>query len=175
LVNDELYWRAANDTRMKCITPEEGQIILQDIHVGVYGCHTSVKSLVGKMYRQGFFWLTTVSDADSIVCRCEGCQFFARQKYVSSHQLQTIPITCHFSTWGRDLVGPFKKAKGGFTHIFIVVINSQNGSKRSLPPPSQWKRQLNSSKRSCRGFASPTTLSLILGLSLLQGSSRTFV
>jgi transposase InsO family protein len=26
-----------------------------------------------------------------------------------------------FSTWGLDLVGPFKKAKGGFTHIFVTV------------------------------------------------------
>jgi hypothetical protein len=40
---------------MKCITPEEGQIILQDVHVGVYGSHTGAKSLVGKIYQQGFF------------------------------------------------------------------------------------------------------------------------
>jgi hypothetical protein len=40
---------------------------------------------------------------------------------VSSHQLQTIPIIWPFSIWGLDLVGPFKKAKGGFTHIFVVV------------------------------------------------------
>jgi transposase InsO family protein len=40
---------------------------------------------------------------------------------VLSHQLQTIPITCPLSTWGLDLVGPFKKAKGRFTHIFIAV------------------------------------------------------
>jgi hypothetical protein len=40
---------------------------------------------------------------------------------VPSHELQTIPITWPFSTWGLDLVGPFKKAKGGFTHIFIAV------------------------------------------------------
>jgi hypothetical protein len=26
-----------------------------------------------------------------------------------------------FSTWGLDLVGPFKKAKSGFTHIFVAV------------------------------------------------------
>jgi hypothetical protein len=26
-----------------------------------------------------------------------------------------------FSTWRLDLVGPFKKAKGGFTNIFVVV------------------------------------------------------
>jgi transposase InsO family protein len=40
---------------------------------------------------------------------------------VSSHELHTIPITWPFSTWGLDLVGPFKKAKGEFTHIFIDV------------------------------------------------------
>jgi transposase InsO family protein len=40
---------------------------------------------------------------------------------VSFHQLQTIPITWPFSTWRLDLVGPFKKAKGGFTHIFVAV------------------------------------------------------
>jgi transposase InsO family protein len=40
---------------------------------------------------------------------------------MTSHQLQTIPITWPFSPWRLDLVGPFKKAKGGFTHIFIAV------------------------------------------------------
>jgi hypothetical protein len=77
--------------------------------------------IVGKTYKQGFFWTTAVFDADSLVRRCEGCQFFTRQKHVSSDQLQTIPVTSPFSTWGLDLVGPFKKAKGGFTHIFVAV------------------------------------------------------
>jgi transposase InsO family protein len=76
---------------------------------------------MGKTYQQGFFWLIAVSDANSIVHRCEGCQFFARQKHVPSHQLQTISITWPFSTWGLDLGGPFRKANGGLTHIFIVV------------------------------------------------------
>jgi hypothetical protein len=35
--------------------------------------------------------------------------------------LQTIPITWPFSTWELDVVGPFKKAKGGFTHIFVAL------------------------------------------------------
>jgi hypothetical protein len=35
--------------------------------------------------------------------------------------LQTIPITRPFSTRGLDLVCPLKKAKGGFTHIFVIV------------------------------------------------------
>jgi hypothetical protein len=119
LLNDELYRRSANG--MKCITPDEGCSILQDIHAGVCGSHAGARSLVDKTYRQGFFCPTAVSDTDSLVHWYEGCQFFARQKHVSSHQLQTIPITWHFSTWGLDLVGPFNKAKGEFTHIFIAV------------------------------------------------------
>jgi hypothetical protein len=65
-----------------------------------------------------------MSDADSLVYRCESWQFFARQKHVSSHQLHTIPIIWPFSTWRLDLVGPFKKAKGGFIHIFVAVDKS---------------------------------------------------
>jgi hypothetical protein len=106
---------------MKCVTPDEGCAILQDIHAGIYRSHTSARSLVGKSYMQGFYWPTTVSNADSLVCRCEDSQLFAHQKHVSSHQLQTIPITWPFSTWGLDLVGLFKKDKGGFTHIFVAV------------------------------------------------------
>jgi transposase InsO family protein len=63
---------------MKCIAPEEGQIILQDVHVGVYRSHAGAKALMGKTYWQGFFWLIAVSNANSIIHRCEGCQFFAR-------------------------------------------------------------------------------------------------
>jgi hypothetical protein len=87
LVYDKLYRRGTNDTQLKCINTEEGQIILQDIHIGVYGSHIGAKLLVGKMFQQGFFWLTTVSNADSSERQSDGCQFFARQKHVPSHQL----------------------------------------------------------------------------------------
>jgi hypothetical protein len=72
---------------MKCITPDEGCAILQDIHAWICGGLTGGSSLVGKAYRQGFFWPTAVSNIDSLVHWCEGCQFFAHQKHVPSHQL----------------------------------------------------------------------------------------
>jgi hypothetical protein len=78
---------------MNCITLDEGCAILQDIHAGICGFHMGARLLMGKTYRQGFFLPIVVPDADSLVCQCEGCQLFAHQKHVSSHQLQTIPIT----------------------------------------------------------------------------------
>ena len=32
-----------------------------------------------------------------------------------------IPITWPFVVWGLDLVGPFKKASGGFTHLLVTI------------------------------------------------------
>ena len=42
-----------------------------------------------------------------------------------SHQpasaLKTIPIAWPFAVWGLDMVGPFKKARGGMTHLLVAI------------------------------------------------------
>jgi hypothetical protein len=57
------------------ITPDEGCAILHDNHAGICGSHVGARSRMGKAHRQGFFWPTAVSDADSLVRRCEGVNF----------------------------------------------------------------------------------------------------
>jgi hypothetical protein len=32
-----------------------------------------------------------------------------------------MPIMCSFAVWGLDLLGPFKKATEGLTHLLVVV------------------------------------------------------
>ena len=32
-----------------------------------------------------------------------------------------IPITWPFVVWGLNLVGPFKKVPGGFTHLLVTI------------------------------------------------------
>ena len=36
-------------------------------------------------------------------------------------ELKTIPITWPFAVWGLDMVGPFKTARGGLTHLLVAV------------------------------------------------------
>ncbi|CAN6381748.1 unnamed protein product [Urochloa humidicola] len=38
-----------------------------------------------------------------------------------AQSLQTIPVTWPFEVWGLDLVGPLKKAPGGYTHLLVAV------------------------------------------------------
>jgi hypothetical protein len=42
------------------------------------GHHAGPRTLVGKAFRQVFYWPTAVADLKNIVRRCEGCQFYAR-------------------------------------------------------------------------------------------------
>ncbi len=75
----ELYKKNPSGILQRCVSLEEGRQLLKDIHSGICGNHATARTIVGKAYRQGFFWPTAVSDADKIVRTCEGCHFFARQ------------------------------------------------------------------------------------------------
>ncbi len=117
----ELYKKSPSGILQRCVSLEEGRQLLRDIHSGICGNYAAARPIVGKAYRQGFFWPTTVSDADKIVRTCEGCQFFARQTHLLAQELQTIPLSWPFTVWGLDMVGLFKKAVGGYTHLFVAV------------------------------------------------------
>nr|AAX96554.1 retrotransposon protein, putative, Ty3-gypsy sub-class [Oryza sativa Japonica Group]ABA93240.1 retrotransposon protein, putative, Ty3-gypsy subclass [Oryza sativa Japonica Group] len=117
----ELYKKSPSGILQRCISLEEGRQLLKDIYSGICGNHAAACTIVGKAYRQGFFWPTAVSDADKIVRTCEGCQFFARQIHLPAQELQTIPLCWPFAVWGLDMVGPFKKAVGGYTHLFVAI------------------------------------------------------
>jgi hypothetical protein len=62
-----------------------------------------------------------VVDTKQIMRTCEGCQYYAQQTHLSVQALQTIPITWPFAIRGLDLVGPLKKAPGGYTHLLVAV------------------------------------------------------
>jgi hypothetical protein len=121
LVDGELYKRAASGVLQRCIPIPQGRELLRDIHAGVCGHHSAPRTLVGNTFRQGFYWPTAVTDTSEIVRTCEGCQFYARKTNLPAHALQTIPVTRPFAVWGLDIVGPLRKAPGGYTHLLIAI------------------------------------------------------
>src|SRR5438105_4830486 len=70
---EELYHRGTSDVLMRCISEEDERKLLKEIHSGICGNHAASRTLVGKAYRQDFFWPTAVTDADELVRKCEGC------------------------------------------------------------------------------------------------------
>jgi transposase InsO family protein len=121
LVDGELYKRVASGVLQRCIPIPQGRELLRDIHAGVCGHHAAPHTLVGNAFRQGFYWPTAVANASEIVHTCEGCQFYACKTNLPAHALQTTPVTWPFAVWGLDIVGPLRKAPGGYTHLLVAI------------------------------------------------------
>src|ERR1041385_4565922 len=121
LINGELHWRSAADVFQRCVSPEEGRVILNEIHSGDCGHHAGSRSQVAKAFQHGFYWLTAHADAEDIVKKCDGCQRYAKQAHVSAQELRMIPITWPFAVWGLDMVGHFKRSANKKTHILVAV------------------------------------------------------
>jgi ribonuclease HI len=101
LVGDKLYrWDATSGVLMKCVPREEGKDILEEIHKGVCGNHASSRTLVIKAFRRAFYWPTALGDAEELVRRCQGFQYFTKQQHVPAYKLVTIPPTWPFACWG---------------------------------------------------------------------------
>jgi hypothetical protein len=75
LVEGDLYRHGANGVLMRCITREEGCKLLPEVHGGECGNYASLCTLVGKAFRYGFYWPTTLHDAVKLVKTCKACQF----------------------------------------------------------------------------------------------------
>src|SRR3954462_9205593 len=122
VINKQLYKRNITQILKRCIDEEDGEALLLEIHEGTCGHHASSRVLVSKAFRVGFYWPTPMKNAEEIVQRCVACQKFANRPHAPASELNTIPISWPFATWGLDMVGPLKKSsKGGRTHLLVAV------------------------------------------------------
>ncbi|KAK1684399.1 hypothetical protein QYE76_045247 [Lolium multiflorum] len=121
IINHQLYKRSVSGVFQRCVEPAEGIELLREIHQGECGHHASSRAIVGKAFRHGFYWPTVLRDAEELVRKCNGCQRFAKQRHTPASALKTIPITWPFAVWGLDMVGPFKTARGGMTHLLVMI------------------------------------------------------
>jgi hypothetical protein len=57
MLQGNLYKKSITGILQQCVTPQEGQEILKDIHAGVCGHHASSRAIAAKAFRAGFYWL----------------------------------------------------------------------------------------------------------------------
>ncbi|XP_071674798.1 uncharacterized protein [Lolium perenne] len=122
VVKGELYKRSISGVLQRCVTPEEGRIILKDVQEGICGHHASSRAIAAKVFRSGFYWLTAIEDAKEIVKTCDACQRFAAKPHSPAAELMPIPLSWPFSQWGLDMVGKLHKASpGGYEYMLVVI------------------------------------------------------
>jgi hypothetical protein len=67
IVNGTLYKRGFILSFLKCISPEEGNYILCEIHEGIYRSHSGARVLAHKAVRAGFYKPNMSKDSTAIV------------------------------------------------------------------------------------------------------------
>ena len=100
---------------------EEGQSLLREIHEGLCGAHQAPRSIVGRAFRQGFYWPTALRDAQDLVQSCQGCQWASRQPKSPSVPLHPLPPVWPFARWGLDVIGPYPTARGSLRFAFVAI------------------------------------------------------
>jgi ribonuclease HI len=121
LIEGELYKCGVCSPLLKCLSRTEGMELMKEIHVGLCGSHIGSRPLLGKVFRQGFYWPKAASDAAELVQKCEGCQKCARDQKQPSSLTQLIQPTWPLQRWGLDLLGPLPPAQGNLKYVVVAV------------------------------------------------------
>ncbi|XP_061351831.1 uncharacterized protein LOC133296787 [Gastrolobium bilobum] len=121
IIEGQLYKKGFYRPMLKCLSKNEVEYVLAEIHEGINGHHMGGKALARKALRAGYYWPTMEADAKENVKRCEQCQKHALILRAPPEELQTITAPWPFFKWGMDLLGPFTVAEGQLKWLIVAV------------------------------------------------------
>ena len=103
LLNDALYKRDFSQPYLRCLSPDEANYVLREVHKGACGNHSGARSLIHKVVRAGYYWPTIQVDAKAYVKVCDQCQRFSNIPRQLSEYLTPMMAPWPFAQWGLDL------------------------------------------------------------------------
>jgi hypothetical protein len=121
IIEGELYKHGVCSPLLKCLSRTEGIVLMKEIHAGLCGSHIGSRPLLGKVFRQGFYWPKVASDAADLFQKCKNCQKFARDQKQPSSLTQLIQPTWPLQRWGLDLLGPLPPAQGNLKYVVVAL------------------------------------------------------
>ena len=89
LIKDVLYKRGFSCLYLRCLSPEEVDYVMKEVHEGICGNHSKSRSLVHNLIQVGYYWLTMQKDALAYVKACDKCQRF---DYVIRQPLEELTL-----------------------------------------------------------------------------------
>ena len=73
LIQDILYKRGFSQPYLRCLSHNEVDYVMREVHEGICGNHSGAWSLVHKLIRAGYYWPTVLKDAQAYVKTCNKC------------------------------------------------------------------------------------------------------
>uniref|UniRef100_A0A2N9GRS6 Uncharacterized protein n=1 Tax=Fagus sylvatica TaxID=28930 RepID=A0A2N9GRS6_FAGSY len=148
LLDGILYKMGFSRPHLRCLSPEEANYVIREVHEGICGNHSGARALAHKLTRAGYYWPSLLHDAAQYVKTCDKCQRFANIPRAPPEEITPMTSPWPFSQWGLDIMGPFPvgtKASQGVICRFGIprVLVSDNGKQFDNGPFRDLCAQLN--------------------------------
>ena len=119
MIKDVLYKRGFSYPYLRCLGIEEADYVMREVHEGIYGNHSRLRSLVHKLVRAGYYWPTMQKDAEAYVKTCDKCQRFSNTIKQPTEESTPMTTLWPFAQWGLDIIGPFPTT---MRHLKFLVV-----------------------------------------------------
>ena len=121
MVDGQLYKRSLGGPYLMCLTPEQGQYVLAELHEGIYRNHPGRRTLAHQAHTQGYYWPTMKSDAVDYVKKCNPYQRMSPILKSPVQDLVSISSPWPFAQWRIDIVGLFPTALDQKKLLFVAI------------------------------------------------------
>jgi len=74
VIEEDLYKRGFTAPLLKCLSGEEAEYVMNEVHNGICGMHTDRRTMKARILRAGYYWPTMEQDCEVMIRKCEGCQ-----------------------------------------------------------------------------------------------------
>ncbi|XP_074305881.1 uncharacterized protein LOC141641103 [Silene latifolia] len=111
MIDNILFRKSLAGPCLRCLSKEEAETVLQDVHGGECENHAGGRSLSNNILRQGYFWPTMRADAANHAKRCESCQKAAPAIHQPAEPMHPIISPWPFMMWGMDIVEAMTEVK----------------------------------------------------------------
>ena len=110
LIDGQLFKRSFGGLYLKCLTPEQSQYVLAELHEGICRNHPGGRTLAHRAHTQGYYWSTMKVDVANYTRKCDCCQRLAPILKSPVQDLISISSPWPFAQWGIDIVRPLPTA-----------------------------------------------------------------
>ena len=114
-----MYKHSFSGSYLLYIHPEALELLLEELHEGIYGSHIGDRSLSHRAITQAYWWPNMQKKAQEYVKKCDQYQRFAPNIHRPGGVLNPLSSPWPFAQWGLDIVGPFPKAIGNKWYLLV--------------------------------------------------------
>ncbi|XP_071932964.1 uncharacterized protein [Coffea arabica] len=107
--------------QLKCVTFEEGDYVLREVHESLYTTHVGFRVLAKKCLFLGYYWPSVFRDAAALVQQCRACQGARPAASPTNSGDGPHPQFLAFSPVENRPSGAFSQVFGRYEHLVVAI------------------------------------------------------